>query len=788
MKKILLALIILAFAGEVFAVEWDELKFYPRKNRNETITAPWTFTDTCYFAEISASYAIVDSVVITYLNANYVDADSMLLQTGGKFYFGTDKTDYMWEYADGSIKFVFDNVDVLEMGASGLQAFYALIDWISADSVESEWASFDSLLMGLGHEIVWDDDADTYFKATGDDAFKAYSGGVEAWGFNNTLFQISREVTVDSNATFSQSVYIDAGDTLHLEGAAGNCYVRRQAGADKIEIFSGAIAAEFNVGGMTFSGTSSGPLIAYSGATATAPTLIPNEAQVTTGIGWTSTGDTALVLITNATSGLYVYEDSVKTDLLTVFNLIYADSIDLNYADITNVITSMTIGGAYIYRAGGTDVPYTDGGTGLSAYSQGDILYATDYNAIGKLAWTGSGKYLGSDIDSILTWHDLATDLAGYLEWSDTTNVILTVSDSTVLSTRISGKADSGAVGYLAQAETIAGDWVNTANPWLDTEIASSATWNARLDTAIIVTWADTADVILTVSDTASFTARIAAMPDSGQVIFWADTTVNMPTYTYLSTNYQPLEATLTDIADGTITEDLINTTNPWADNEVADNITASSYLPLAGGTMTGNILFGDPGTSSNSDTLIFISDNGTEADTAMIVNCYGDDPYLRLFAPSDVGSPTPVMDLKDQKIVLFNGGAGVDYALEFNGADNDGSITYMEDEDRFDFDNDVDVIGDLTAGTITSDGAITASGLTLGSNYRFSDSFVTTAEVDTILNADFASTDYFFLTPSGVSITANDVLSYEAKTDTLIVHRPASGTSGLTYSGFRVK
>lgn len=47
----------------------------------------------------------------------------------------------------------------------------------------------------------------------------------------------------------------------------------------------------------------------------------------------------------------------------------------------------------------------------------------------------------------------------------------------------------------------------------------------------------------------------------------------------YVTTNdaavaYQPKEATLTDIADGTITENLVNTTNPWADNEVADGLT----------------------------------------------------------------------------------------------------------------------------------------------------------------------------------------------------------------------
>jgi hypothetical protein len=60
--------------------------------------------------------------------------------------------------------------------------------------------------------------------------------------------------------------------------------------------------------------------------------------------------------------------------------------------------------------------------------------------------------------------------------------------------------------------------------------------------------------------------------------------------YVDLSAVYQPLEATLTDIADGTIAENLVNTANPWADNEVADDITASSYLPLAGGVLTGEV------------------------------------------------------------------------------------------------------------------------------------------------------------------------------------------------------
>lgn len=83
----------------------------------------------------------------------------------------------------------------------------------------------------------------------------------------------------------------------------------------------------------------------------------------------------------------------------------------------------------------------------------------------------------------------------------------------------------------------------------------------------------------------------------SGAVESCADATTEISSaISALSSVYQPLEATLADIADGTITEDLVNTANPWADNEVADTITASNYLPLAGGTLTGEVITDDLG------------------------------------------------------------------------------------------------------------------------------------------------------------------------------------------------
>ncbi len=54
---------------------------------------------------------------------------------------------------------------------------------------------------------------------------------------------------------------------------------------------------------------------------------------------------------------------------------------------------------------------YNEGGTGLSTYLQGDLLWASDYNAIGKLNWPGAGQYVVSEADSALGYQTLLKDI-----------------------------------------------------------------------------------------------------------------------------------------------------------------------------------------------------------------------------------------------------------------------------------------------------------------------------------------------------------------------------------------
>lgn len=60
----------------------------------------------------------------------------------------------------------------------------------------------------------------------------------------------------------------------------------------------------------------------------------------------------------------------------------------------TDLATGVTIGGAYSYRVGGTDVAVADGGTGLSVYAVGDLVHASATTTLAGLADTAVGRVL----------------------------------------------------------------------------------------------------------------------------------------------------------------------------------------------------------------------------------------------------------------------------------------------------------------------------------------------------------------------------------------------------------
>lgn len=83
------------------------------------------------------------------------------------------------------------------------------------------------------------------------------------------------------------------------------------------------------------------------------------------------------------------------------------------------------------------------------------------------------------------------------------------------------------------------------------------------------------------------------------------------------------------------------------------------------------------------------------------------------------------ILTVSDAAYAVQDGGTGIggnrfgaigidaDVSLYFDAVSSQYSMVFMEDENRMDFSNDVDVIGDFTAGTITSDGALSVPSFT---------------------------------------------------------------------------
>ncbi len=112
--------------------------------------------------------------------------------------------------------------------------------------------------------------------------------------------------------------------------------------------------------------------------------------------------------------------ENIDADFTVLFQDLLALSEDLP--------TGTTIGGAYIYRVGGTDVAMADGGTGASlTASAGAVVYSSS-TALALSAVGSSGQMLrsagtGTPIWSTPTWPNSAT--SGKILYGDGTNISL---------------------------------------------------------------------------------------------------------------------------------------------------------------------------------------------------------------------------------------------------------------------------------------------------------------------------------------------------------------------------
>jgi hypothetical protein len=132
-----------------------------------------------------------------------------------------------------------------------------------------------------------------------------------------------------------------------------------------------------------------------------------SKATLTQGTGVTITNGNGTITIAATSSGTvnsgtinqlayYAATGTAVSGLATANNGVLVTSGTGVPSISTNLPTAVTIGTAYIYRVGGTDVSAADGGTGQSSYTIGDILYASGAAALSKLAAVADGNVLRS--------------------------------------------------------------------------------------------------------------------------------------------------------------------------------------------------------------------------------------------------------------------------------------------------------------------------------------------------------------------------------------------------------
>jgi len=275
--------------------------------------------------------------------------------------------------------------------------------------------------------------------------------------------------------------------------------------------------------------------------------------------------------------------------------------------------TGTQIAAALAARTGGsgTNADTLDGATDQRAYWKGDTLLAFDGESTFKLYNDGSAWILdGGGSGSVLSADSILAN--------DYFRVGSSKLDSALLDSVVNATGRfAGGSGVTDQVLT------DTLNSYLDSAAVHDSLDIVRGEAASA--YETITNVGKIADDTASWKACDARTDEDAEILTEAEA----------AAAYQPLETTLTDIADGTIAENLVNTAHPWADDEVADDITINYS------DSTGEITDGAVNNADLASTAVDSTKAGNDALSETDVNwtyewIYLTDVYTKVSAFSD--------------------------------------------------------------------------------------------------------------------------------------------------------
>lgn len=441
-------------------------------------------------------------------------------------------------------------------------------------------------------------------------------------GSNLTADRILTIITGDANRTLTLN-----GDAILPGGTYGTMALQN---ANNVSITGGSITGITDItladGGTNASLVASNGGIVYS--TASAMAILSGTATagqiLLSGLSTTPSWSTATYpAITTINQLLYSSAANTITGLATSNNGVLVTGGTGIPAISTDIPTAATIGSAYIYRAGGTDVAVADGGTGGSVASITLFNNITGYTASGATGTTSTNLVFSTS--PILVTPTLgvasATSINKVAITAPVTAATLTIADGATLTVSASATISSGThsgTNTGDQTITLTGDVTGTGAGSFATTIGANKVTYGMIQVV------STTDKILGRSSAGSGNVEEIVCTATGRnLIDDTSTTAQIATLGLdadIATFALPANTTISAYG-ATLVDDVDASTARATLGLGSISTQASNSVSITGGTITGitDLTVADGGSGASTLTGI-LKGNGTSAFTAIAI------------------------------------------------------------------------------------------------------------------------------------------------------------------------
>ena len=371
----------------------------------------------------------------------------------------------------GRIKFGMSRADATQKDAYLLVPHYT--------NVEEELLAFYGTSSATGNTLVF---------GGGGSAFNAATVILFKTAANTTTLNGTERLRIDSTGLLKFSAY--STGILHSDADGDiTSSATNLASADVtglLPLANGGLNANLTAsnGGIFYSTATAGAILA---GTATANKILLSGSSAAP--AWSTA-----TYPTTTTINQILYSSAANTVVglaSTASSILVTDGSSVPSL-ATDIPTAITIGGAYIYRASGTDVSLADGGTNASLTAVAGAVAYSGASAIVFNAAGNSGEFLRSGGTGSPTWFDLFTT-ANTFTAAQTINNGTTPADNLILTIAaigVAGTRDSHSIRFTGASDDGFAhivDW-KLFNDVTSNAGASTFTFQSRVDVASLTT------------------------------------------------------------------------------------------------------------------------------------------------------------------------------------------------------------------------------------------------------------------------------------------------------------